>query len=129
MFCSKAKNKKINALHKKALKLVTNDSNDFEELLQINKMTDIHTRNIHSLLVEVFKCIHKLNPSFLWNEVSVNGNYTSKRHGMQLVLPKTKKASLMKTLSFRGSILWNYLPKKYKDLNVVQFKSEIKKNN
>ena len=126
MFCSKTKNKKINALHKKALKLVTHGTNNFDELLKVNKTTDIHTQNIHSLLVEVFHCIHKLNPSFLWEEITVNENYTSKRHGMQLVLPKTKKAGAMKTLSFRGSILWNYLPKKYKYLNLVNFKSEIR---
>ena len=90
MFCSKAKKiKKINTLHKKALKLITHGTTDFDELLKVNNTTDIHTQNIHSLLIEVFHCIHKLNPSFLWEEITVNENYISKRHGMQLVLPKT----------------------------------------
>ena len=40
MFCSKAKNDKINTLHKKALKLVTPDVHDFDVLLQLNKSTN-----------------------------------------------------------------------------------------
>ena len=43
MFCSKTKNKKINALHEKALKLVTPDTYGFTDLLQANKMSDVHT--------------------------------------------------------------------------------------
>ena len=71
MFCSRAKNDKINALHKKALKLITYGTNDFAEMLSFHETVDIHTQNIRSLLIEVFYCIHKLNPSFLWNEIKV----------------------------------------------------------
>ena len=126
MFCSKTKNKKINALHEKALKLVTPDTYGFTDLLQANKMSDVHTQNIQILLFEVFKCINKLNPIFLWEEVRINERYTSCRKGLQLKLPKTKKSFGMKTLSFRGSILWNYLPKSLKGLNFPQFKARIK---
>ena len=56
MFCSKAKNAKIDALHKKALKLVTPNESNYDKMRQLNKTTSIHTRNIHFLLVEVFRC-------------------------------------------------------------------------
>ena len=127
MFCSKAKNNKIKDLHKKALKLVTPNVHDYDELLQANKKIDIHTRNIHFLLVEVFQCIYKLNPRFLWDEVRINEKYHCSRNGMKLILPKTKKVTLgMRTLSYRGSMLWNYLPKEFKVLNLMQFKTKIK---
>ena len=125
MFCSKAKNKKINALHKKELRLITPGVHSFDDLLQINKMIDIHSRNTQ-FLIEVFHCVNKLNPSFLWDEVIVNERYISKRNGLQLVLPKTKLENGRKTLSFRGSILWNYLPKRYKSLSLKGFKKEVK---
>ena len=127
MFCSKEKNNKINALHKRALKLLTPNETDYEKMLKINKTANIHTRNIQFLLIEVFRCIHKLNPMFLCDEVCINDKYHSSRNGMQLTLPKTKKMTLgMRTLSFRGSMLWNYLPKKFKTLSFVMYKNSIK---
>ena len=126
MFCSKGKNNQINALHKKALKLITPGIASLDQMLDINKMPNIHTRNIQILLVEVFRCLNKLNPVFLWDEVCANEKYFSKRNGLQLILPKAKKSYGRKTLSYRGSLLWNYLPKNVKILNLPQFKAIIR---
>ena len=127
MFCSKEKNHKINALHKRALKLIKPDLHDFDKLLNANKMVNIHTRNIQILMGEVFCCINKLNPPLLWNEVIANENNEKSRNGTQLILPRTKKSFGMKSFAFRGSMLWNYLPKQFEEcINLPNFKNKIK---
>ena len=63
------------------MKLITRGTTDSDQLLK---------ENINSLFIEVFRCIHKLNPSFLWEEITLNEKEISKRHGMQLLLPETK---------------------------------------
>ena len=68
MFCGKAANKDLNRTHKRALRILHNDySSSFEEFLRKLNECTIHTKNLQKLMVEVNKCIHKENPSFMWN--------------------------------------------------------------
>ena len=127
-FCSKAKNNKINSMHKKALKILTPNQSDMNKLLAENNMVKIHTRNLQAMMTEVYCCLKHLNPSFLWNEVILNEKHTKSRNGSQLILPQTRTLSYgMKSFSFRGSMLWNYLPKYFKEsASLSIFKKRIK---
>ena len=54
-------NKKINKLHKRALRLAYNDRQPtFEELLNIDKSVTIHHRNLQVLAAELYKVHHGL---------------------------------------------------------------------
>ena len=127
-FCSKQKNNKINAIHKRALKLISPKENDFEKLLLDSKMVSVHKRNLQIMMTEIYCTINKLNPPFLWDQIKINTHRVCHRNGTQILLPNTNTVNFgMKSYTFRGSILWNYLPAEIKNsASLSVFKKKIK---
>ena len=131
MFSSRASNTLIDRVHKRALRVVfSNFSLSHEELLNRTNTVKIHIQNLQTLMVEVFKSLNGLGPSFMqeiFKQKTVNFYLRSEK---LLTLPPTDRYTFgIYGLSFRASMLWNELPKKLK-LHEVQtlakFKSEIK---
>ena len=62
----KGNNNKIEKIQRRALSVVYQDVNsDLLELLAIEKGVTFHIKFIFKLLEEIFKTLHKQNPSFL----------------------------------------------------------------
>ena len=62
---------------------------DLEEQLQLNGGGTVHTKHLQILLTEVFKCLTKLNPEFMWNcfeakDTAYNLRSQSIGHGLDL---------------------------------------------
>ena len=56
MFCGRNLNNRINHLHERSLRIVYNDyESSFQELLELDNSVSIHHRNIHLLVIELFK--------------------------------------------------------------------------
>ena len=71
MFRSRKLNGRINKLHERALRMVYEDYvSSFTELLEKEKSTAIHNRNIQLLATELFKVRNGLSPAFM-NEIFV----------------------------------------------------------
>ena len=49
----------------------------------------IHTRNLRTLMIEVFKSLNKLNPEFMWEIFKFKETPYSLRYGKPLTLPQT----------------------------------------
>ena len=63
MFCSKTLQKNINQIHKIALRIVYNEPNlNLGKLVELDKSTTIHIKNITTLLSEVYKTTRGKNP-------------------------------------------------------------------
>ena len=74
MFCSKTLQNKINQIQKRALRIVYNEPNlNLDKLVELDKSTTIHIKNIITLLTEVYKTTRGENPSFM------NKIFTKKR--------------------------------------------------
>ena len=72
MFHSRKLNRRINKIHKYALKIVYNDHQcTFEELLERNNSFTIHKRNLQKLAIQMFK----LNNGLLVLLVSENYHF------------------------------------------------------
>ena len=66
MFCERTLDNKINRIHEKALHIASqNKTYDFNTLLLEANSVSIHKRNLQLLLIEVYKTIQNLNPSFM----------------------------------------------------------------
>ena len=66
MFQSRKINNKINKVHKKALRLLYNDSEStFDELLKKDEGFTVHETNIQKLMLEMFKAKNELEPNLL----------------------------------------------------------------
>ena len=71
MFHSRKLNSRINKLHERVLRMVYQDYvSSFTELLEKDKSTTIHKRNIQLLATELFKVKNGLSPAFM-NEIFV----------------------------------------------------------
>ena len=66
MFCSKTLQNKINQTHKRALRIVYSGLNlNLDKLVELDKSTAIHIKNIITLLTEVCKTRRGENPIFM----------------------------------------------------------------
>ena len=129
MFCSKTANNSINKIHKRTLRLVYDmDDGTFEDLLIKDKSRTVHDNNIHTLMVEIFKSVHHLSPPIMWDLFDLKPHKYNLRSTHLLKLPATKTSRYgIQALCFRGSLLWNSLPSKYKEItNLEAFKTQIK---
>ena len=130
MFCSKAADSSINRVHKRALRVIYNNSHlNFQELLNIDNSMKFHERHIRALLIEIYKSIHRLNPEIMWDMFFTKYIPYQFRSTNLLKLPTTKTISHgLNAFIFRGSIIWNNLPDSLKNAeNLSLFKSELGK--
>ena len=130
MFHGKSANKVLNKAHCRALSVVYMKYDDtFENLLSIDNNVSIHIRNMQYLMIEVYKCIHKLNPTFMWQLFKIKSIPYNLRIGGLIELPTSKTKSYgINAFMFRGSILWNSVPNELKDAKTINiFKTSIKK--
>ena len=66
MFCSRMLNKRINKIHKRALRLVYKDyQSSFQELLTKNQSFTIHEQNIQTLAIELYKVVNNISPEIM----------------------------------------------------------------
>ena len=112
MFGCKTNHTLINKVQFRALQAVyLNFSSSFVELLERDASVPIHVKNLRSLLIEIYKILHRESPSFLWDMFVTKSSPYSLRSGGSLQLPPTKIQKFgSRSIAFRGSLLWSSLP-------------------
>ena len=129
MFSNKIPNNKLNNVQKRALKILTDKHKlTHDELLKETGCVKIHTRNLQLLMTEVYRTTKRINPPFMWDLLKhkqVNYNF---RVQNLLQLPTTNtKTHGVRSFTYRGSILWNYLSDEFKQISSLKlFKDKIK---
>ena len=121
MFCGKDANHKINSTHKRALRILHNDYDfSLDKLLKKSDTVTIHIKNLLKLMLEIYKSINHLNPSYIWqlHERKESPYDLRTKHRCKLTITKTIKFGTA-SLSFRGSLLWNNLNDEIKELPTV----------
>ena len=53
--------------YQKALKVIFNSDDGYDELLQMNNEITIHQKHLHALICEVFKSLNNSNAAFMWS--------------------------------------------------------------
>ena len=123
--------RKIENLHKKALRFLLNDYvSSYEQLLQKSSKASINLRNHRVLCTEVFKTMIDLNPTYMKEifERSVsNKRPVRQNYKMNLVTPKTNQVRYgTKSLRSLAPKIWNSLPISIKSPeNLESFKKLI----
>ena len=128
MFCGKMSNKEVNMVHQRASRILPDYNASFEELLERSKEIPIHVKNLHFLLIEVYKSLNCQNPMFMWDMFKRRETTYDLRVKDLLQLPNTKTTSYgINSILFRGSILWNSIPDVIKNnQSIASFKKIIK---
>ena len=102
MFCSKILQNKINQIQKRALRTVYNQPNlNLDKLVELDKSTTIHIKNIVTLLTEVYKTTSGENPIFMNKIFTPKKQYYNLRITNLLSFPKTRNTVQALLLSVR----------------------------
>ena len=103
----------------------------FNSLPTLSKRSDtitIHIKNLQKLILEIYKSMNHLNPSYIWHlheRKEIHYDLRTK-HLCHLPITKTIKFG-MESLSLRGSLLWNNLNDEIKELPIVaSYETKIK---
>ena len=131
MFCSKALQNKINQIQKRALRIVYNEPNlNFDKLVELDKSTTIHIKNITTLLTEVYKTTIGENPIFMNKMFTQKKQYYNLRITNLLSYPKVIGSKYgTNTFVFRATHLWNHVPDTIKNKpNAKCFKAKLMRN-
>ena len=118
MFCSKMDNDQIQNVQKQALRCIYQEGNvTFEYLKDKYQELSIHENNIRSLMLFIYRVINNLSPELISDSFEENTTKYSLRSNSTLQLPRLCKTTRfgVKTVIFKGSLLWNYLSNLYKD--------------
>ena len=65
MFCRKKDYLKIEKIQYKALKIIYNSNDSYEELLTRNNEVSIHQKHLRALATEIYKSLADINPDFM----------------------------------------------------------------
>ena len=129
MFCSKKEQSRIDHIHKRVLRCVYRMPNvNFDELLCKSNQFDIHTKNLQSLMLFMYKVKNGECPEIVSELFETKQLAYSLRNKFLLSLPKSKtKTYGINTVFFKGVLLWNKLDNPLKDSkNQFVFKRKIK---
>ena len=95
MFCYRTLENKLNRIHEKALRIASQDNKiaDFNTLLLESNSASIHKRNLQLLMIEVYKTVQNINPSFM-KEIFVQKDITHNlRNNLPMRIPKARTSS------------------------------------
>ena len=68
MFCGKMSDNLIVKTHYRTFRAIYDaQTRSYEELLYLSGKKIIHTQNLQILMVEVYKCLNNISPSFTWD--------------------------------------------------------------
>ena len=121
MFYNRTTNNKINKLHERALRLVSDDYlSAFEELLEKDNSFTVHHYNIQTLCIELYKV-------FSGQSQTISSDLFDFSQP-DFVIPQVKSVYKgLNSLRYIGPIIWNLIPKEIKNCDtLVSFVSKIR---
>ena len=129
-FCGAEYTSKMERIQFRALKFVYNEFNtSYTELLARANLPTLQLHCKREILVEVFKSVNKMSPSFISDLFKVKDITYNLRSNRNVCLNHCRtKIYGLDSLSYHGAHLWNLLPndmKKCKDLDI--FKASVRK--
>ena len=128
MFCRKQDYFEVEKIHYKALKIVYNSNECYEELLIRNNEVSIDQKQLRTLATEIYKSLTDVNPDFMKSYFPIKEIPYSLRNGSVLKIPPTRSTYYgTNSIHFRACLLWNKLPKALKESqSLSEFKYKIK---
>ena len=128
MFCRKTDYLKMEKIQYKALKIVFNSNESFEDLLLHSNEVSIHQKQLRQLTTEIYKSLTDLSPEFIKPFSTVKELPYNLRNGHILNLPSARTTYYGNNSKlFRACQVWNNLALSIKQSHsLLEFKTNIK---
>ena len=129
-FCGHVNNNKIEKIRERSLRILHQDyDSSYEALLEKADFSSSFLCRLRFILLEVFKCLKKINPKCMNNLFEVKQHDHCLRDGTRLLQPKVRTTTHgLRTISYLGAKLWNDLPVHMKNIHHMdpyEFKSML----
>ena len=130
MFCSRKINNKINSLHKRALRLIYEDTTStFEELLEQDGSFSVHHTNIQTLAIEMYKVYHGISVKIFSKffqvrniSYSLRSDFSFRRENINTVYKGEN------SLRYFAPVIWDLVPlENKKSVSLQIFISKIRR--
>ena len=101
---------------------------NLEDLILKDNLWNVHESNIHTLLIEIYKSINNLSPPIMKDFFDLKNTRYDLRSKQLLKLLETSTSRYgTQALCFKGSLIWNMFPNKFKNLDSIEdLKKHIK---
>ena len=128
MFCRKPDYLKMEKIQYKALEIVFNSNESFEDLLLHSNEVSIHQKKLRQLSTEIYKSLTDLSPEFTKPFLKVKELPYNLRNGHILILPSARTTYYRtNSILFRACQVSNNLPLSIKrSESLLEFKTIIK---
>ena len=106
MFCHKQDYFEVEKIHYKALQIVYNSKECYEELLICNNEVSIHQKQLRTLATEIYKSLTNVNPDFMKSYFPIKEIPYRLRNGSVLKIPPTRSTYYgTNSIHFRAYLL------------------------
>ena len=119
---------KMEKIHERALKFVTDDyDSSYETLLNTTEMANMRVRQMQNLCIEIYKTLADMNPPYMQELFERSSSSYSTRRPYDLTIPRVNQTSFgSRSIKFEEAKLWNHLPRNIKSAdNLSAFKQLI----
>jgi hypothetical protein len=125
-FSSKASEEKLECIQKRALRYIFKDyEHDYHDMLRIYDFPSIKLKRLRILVCEVFKCVKKLCPEYLWSVFEENR--VSRRDNMLVLSQWNTVRNGFLSFHYYGARLYNQLPPEMRAMEAIEpFKNALK---
>ena len=126
-FSSKKSQNKIEKIHGRSLKFLSNDYvSSYSGLLEKSTSVSMETKRLRRIVYEIFKTLNNLIPVFMKDIFHYPQSLTQKKHDLYIRTQNTTRFGT-KSLSAFGANIWNTLPEHIKSTtSLLEFKKFIK---
>jgi hypothetical protein len=99
-------------IQERALRFIYDDYNSsYENLLEKSKLPSLKIRRLKTIAVEIFKILHKNNPSYLHDLINIKLQNYNFRSQETAVLPRVRTTRYgLKSFRYNAAQFWNELP-------------------
>ena len=111
-FCGKGDTHKIERIHERALRFITNDFNsEYAQLLLHEDECTLYLKRVRLIAQEVFKSLNGLNPVYAKEILRDRPSRYPSRKPLDLYIPKVNQISFgYRSYTYEAPFIWNSLP-------------------
>jgi len=127
-FCGATNSNKIEKIQERCLRIIYRDyESSYEKLLEMAGTTTLVISRLRTLLSEVYKSIHGMNPECISDLFTLKRSKYAFRNPVKVLQPKRRTTAYgLKTVSYTGAKLWNDVsPLLPIDAEIQVFKSQL----
>ena len=112
IFCTKGNSKKLERIQERALRIIFKDyTSSYDTMLQRSNMLSLDLLRLKHLAVEMYKCVHGMNPAYLNDTFSIKETAYDLRDTSVMNQNSFKTRTYgYRSFAYYGSKLWNCLP-------------------